>query len=95
MEEFRPLVADSTVIGAINTGVVGPGSFVRAGDGVALKPTARRAFILAYERRMGQLVRHPVFGYRISYRRVLDVQVRLLGRFLSGEIPEYPVFETR
>lgn len=95
MEEFRPLVADSTVINAINTGVVGEGDFVRAHGSVALKPRARRAFIAAYERRMDQLVRHPVFGYQISYRRVLDVQARLLGRYLSGEIDEYPEFVTR
>ena len=44
---------------------------------------------------MDQLVRHPVFGYQISYRRVLDVQARLLGRHLSGEIPYYPEFLTR
>ncbi|MEW6261676.1 MAG: CRISPR-associated endonuclease Cas1 [Thermodesulfobacteriota bacterium] len=95
MEEFRPLVADSVVIGTINTGVVGPKDFIRAGGGVALKEKARKEFILAYERRMDQLVRHPVFGYQISYRRVLEVQTRLLGRYLLGEIPEYPAFTTR
>ncbi len=44
---------------------------------------------------MDELVTHPVFGYRVSYRRVLEVQARLLGRFLSGEIPAYPGFHTR
>jgi CRISP-associated protein Cas1 len=62
---------------------------------VALKPPARKRFLLAYERRMDQLVTHPVFGYRISYRRVLEVQARLLGRVLLGEIAEYPEFRTR
>jgi CRISP-associated protein Cas1 len=95
MEEFRPIAADSTVITAVNTGVIGPSDFVRAGGGVNLKPNARKAFIAAYERRMDQLVRHPVFGYQVSYRRVLEVQVRLLGRHLSGEIPSYPEFLTR
>lgn len=95
MEEFRPLIADSTVIGAINNGVVAFGDFVRTGVGVNLKPAARKAFIAAYERRMDQLIRHPVFGYQISYRRVLEVQARLLGRHLSGEIPDYPQFLTR
>jgi CRISPR-associated protein Cas1 len=95
MEEFRPLVADSTVIGAINNGVVALGDFIRVGGGMALKPHARKAFISAYERRMDQLIRHPVFGYQISYRRVLEVQCRLLGRYLSGEIADYPEFLTR
>lgn len=95
MEEFRPLIADSTVIGVINTGVVTVSDFIKAGGGVNLKPNARKAFIQAYERRMDQLIRHPIFGYQISYRQVLEVQARLLGRHLSGEISEYPEFTTR
>lgn len=95
MEELRPIVADSTVIGAVNNGVVTPDDFVGAGGGVSLSTRARRGFIAAYERRMDQLIRHPVFGYQISYRRVLDVQARLLGRHLAGEIAEYPEFTTR
>jgi len=44
---------------------------------------------------MSQEITHPIFGYRISYRRVLEVQARLLARYLSGEIPEFPPFTTR
>lgn len=95
MEEFRPLIADSVVIGAVNNGVFTDSDFVRGPGAVALKPEARRRFLLAYERRMDQLVTHPVFGYRISYRRVVEVQARLLGRRLMGEIESYPAFRTR
>lgn len=96
MEEFRPIVADSIVLGVINGGTLGPSDFVRRGThGVGLKDHARRAVIGAYERRMDELVTHPVFGYRISYRRVFEVQTRLLARHLMGEIPEYPEFRTR
>lgn len=51
--------------------------------------------IAAFERRMDTLVTHPIFGYRISYRRVLEVQARLLARTLLGEIPRYASFCTR
>jgi CRISPR-associated protein Cas1 len=95
MEEFRPLVADSVVIGVVNNGVVRGSDFVRSPAGTALKSAARRRLILAYERRMDQLTTHPTFGYRISYRRVLEVQARLLGRMLLGELKEYPAFRTR
>lgn len=95
MEEFRPLIADSTVLQAVNNGVVGPNDFLIHPTGTSLKTPARRRFMLAYERRMDQLVTHPVFGYRISYRRVLEVQARLFARFLLGEIPNYPEFRTR
>jgi len=44
---------------------------------------------------MGHEVTHPLFGYQLSYRRLLEVQARLLIRHLSGEIPDYPNFVTR
>lgn len=95
MEEFRPVIADSVVVTAINTGVVKDKDFIRVAGAVALTPAARREFIQAYERRMDSEVTHPVFGYRVSYRRVVEVQCRLLTRWLLGEIPEYPHFLVR
>lgn len=95
MEEFRPLIADSVVINTINMGVVQQADFVRRGGAVALNSEGRSRFLLAYERRMDELVTHPVFGYRVNYRRILEVQARLLARYLMGEIPEYPEFVTR
>ena len=95
MEEFRPLIADSIVLNVVNTGVVQRSDFVGRGGAVFLSDSGRNRFMFAYERRMDELVTHPVFGYRISYRRVLEVQARLLARFLGGEIPKYPGFYTR
>lgn len=95
MEEFRPLVVDSAVLTALNNGEVGPQHFVRALGSAGLTPEGRRAFVAAFERRLSQEITHPVFGYKVSYRRVFEVQARLLGRFLTGEIPQYPSFTTR
>jgi CRISPR-associated protein Cas1 len=95
MEPFRPLIADSAVLSAINTRMVTPRDFVRAGNSVALTPDGRKAFFRAYEQRMDTLVTHPIFGYRINYRRVLEIQARLLARVLTGELGTYPVFTTR
>jgi len=95
MEEYRPIIADSVVLTAVNTGIVTAGDFIQRGPAVMLKPEARNRFLRTYESRLDALVTHPIFGYRISYRRVLEVQVRLLGRALTGEIPGYPAFTTR
>ncbi|MBF6570940.1 MAG: CRISPR-associated endonuclease Cas1 [Candidatus Binataceae bacterium] len=95
MEEFRPLVADSVVIGAINTAMVGPEDFIQVGPAVALTPKGRKGFLRAYEQRMDALVTHPLFGYRVNYRRVLEIQTRLLARVLTGEARRYVGFETR
>lgn len=95
MEEFRPLIADSTVLNCINTGVVGPRDFLKTAGACALTIDGRKRFLQAYERRMDELVTHPIFGYRMSYRRILEVQARLLGRHFLGEIPSLPAFRTR
>ena len=95
MEPFRPIVADSVVLQAINNGEVRPTDFKEAAGSVALTPGGRRKFIGAFERRLDHEVVHPLFGYRVSYRRLLEMQARLCGRFLLGEIASYPNFLTR
>lgn len=95
MEEFRPILADSVVVSMINTRAIEPKDFLRRGAGVTLNPEGRRKFLRAWERRMGDQVTHPLFGYRVSYRRILEMQTRLLARHLLGELPEYPGFRTR
>lgn len=95
MEEFRPLVADSTTITLFNNGELSEKDFVRRGLGVSLTPKGKKTVVAGYERRMKTEISHPLFGYKISYRRVLEVQTRLLARVVSGEIREYPPFCTR
>ena len=95
MEPFRPLIADSVVLQTVNNGEVRPADFRAAAGSVAISPAGRRRFIAAFERRLSHEIRHPLFGYRVSYRRLMEMQARLLGRFLLGEIPAYPNFTTR
>ncbi|MGI6683600.1 MAG: CRISPR-associated endonuclease Cas4g/Cas1g [Myxococcota bacterium] len=95
MEEFRPLLADSTVLSVINQGEIQSSDFVKAARAVSLKPAARRKLIKAYERRLDQCIAHPIFGYKVSYRKILEIQSRLLSRLLLGEITEFPAILTR
>lgn len=94
-EEFRPLIADSVAINVINNGEVRASDFVVRAGGVALTPDGRRAVIAAYERRLNTVVTHPLFGYKVTYRRVLEVQARLLAAYLMREVPAYVPFTTR
>ena len=95
MEPFRPLIADSTVLQAINNGEIRPTDFVAAAGSVSLTNDGRKRFIATFERRMSLEVTHPLFGYRLSYRRLIDIQARLLSRHLLGELPDYPNFVSR
>ncbi len=95
MEPFRPLLADSAVIQAVNNGEIRPSDFIAVAGRYALHDDARKRFIGTFERRLGQEVTHPIFGYRLTYRRLLELQARLLARHLLGELAEYPNFTTR
>ncbi len=95
MEEFRPLVTDSAVLSAFNTGMLGLDDFTIGATGCLMKDAARKAFIRAFEARMDQLVTHPILGYRASWRVMIRLQARLLGRWLRGDIPRYVGITTR
>jgi CRISPR-associated protein Cas1 len=95
MEEFRPLVAESTVLSCINNRVITERDFVRAGQAVNLSAPGRKRFFQMYEQRMSSLITHPLFDYKVSYRRALELQARLLAKALTGEIAEYVPLLTR
>ncbi len=95
MEPFRPLIADSAAITVLNNGEIQGSDFLCGAGGCALTDSGRKRYIAGFERRLAQEVTHTLFGYRISYRRLLEVQARLLIRWLAGEIPAYPLFLTR
>jgi CRISPR-associated protein Cas1 len=95
MEEMRPLVAESTVLSCINNRVITEKDFVRAGQAVNLSAPGRKRFFQTYEQRMCSLITHPLFDYKVSYRRALELQARLLAKTLTGEIAEYIPLMTR
>ena len=95
MEEFRPIIADSVAITLFNNEEISGNDFIKTRAAVTLTPNGKKAVVASYERRMQTEIVHPIFGYKISYRRVLEVQARLLARAISGEIGEYPAFCTR
>lgn len=95
MEPFRPLIVDSIVLRLWNTRSTDESDFVAIGEGVYAKDRAKRVLIEAYEHRVNELVTHAQFNYRMSYRRIFEVESRLLARHLLGELPEWQPLTTR
>lgn len=94
-EEFRPLVGDSVVLTLVNNGEVSAGDFVARAGGVALTSAGRRRVIACYERRMRTELAHPLFRYRATYRRTLEIQARLLAAVLVADVDAYRPLTTR
>lgn len=95
MEEFRPVIVDSVVQTIINNRILEEGDFVAEMGSYRLTDPARRRFLLKFEERLSQTVQHPTFDYQATYRRCLELQVRLLAKTLTGEIPIYRPFVVR
>lgn len=86
MELFRVPVVDMATVAAVNRLQFDPHSdFVRAGTQVWLNDSGRRKLIAIVERRFEDEWRHPRFGYSLSYRRHVELEVRLLEKEWSGE----------
>jgi CRISPR-associated protein Cas1 len=94
-EEFRPLLADSTVLTLVNNREISAPHFVVRAGAVTLTAEGRKTVIRAWERRMTTHVRHPMFGYEVSYRRAVELQARILAATLTGELPAYQPMVTR
>ena len=95
MEEFRPVIADSVVLALINNDMLKRADFVEELGAFRLTGPARRLFLTKWEERLSTEVQHPVFKYKATYRRCLELQVRLVAKWLTGEIPEYVPFVVR
>jgi CRISPR-associated protein Cas1 len=95
MEEFRPVIADSVVLTLLNNEMLRPEDFVVWREACQLTESGRRSFFAAYEQRKATVVTHPVYGYRMSYSRMLEVQARMLAAYVRGSVPAYTGFTVR
>jgi CRISP-associated protein Cas1 len=95
MEEFRPVIVDSVVLNIVNHRILTERDFHEELGVVYLKPDARKTFYAKFEERLQEELLHPYFQYRTDYRRCLETQVRILGKWLTGEIPVYIPLSTR
>lgn len=89
MEEFRAPIADSVVQTVVNNGEIKHNWFVGVMGAVRLRDEARKALIAAYERRMATELKHPLYDYRASWRRIVEIQARMVLGYLEGSLEHY------
>jgi len=90
VEEFRAVV-DGVILWCVNSGQVAPEDFAKGDESrpVVMSDKAKRAFILAYERRMADMILHPPSDERLTVRRCIMAQARELVRCIQKGEPEY------
>ncbi len=89
MEEFRSPVVDTLVMKLVNKKAIRPTDFTWPTDkgGVYLTGTARRLFLKRFEERMSETASHPDVAEAVSYRRIIQLQVKRYVRSLIGNQP--------
>lgn len=90
MEKFRPIIADSVALSLLNKRMLTPDDFIVELGAYRLKQERRNIFFTKFEERLNEEITHPTFGYKATYRRCIELQARLLAKYLTGEINEYP-----
>jgi len=95
MEEFRPVIVDSMVLNLLNHRMLTPNDFVVELGAYRLKDERRKVFFTQFEERLNEEITHPIFGYTVKYRRCIELQVRLVAKFLTEEIDVYQPFLVR
>ena len=97
MEEFRPLIADSTVMTLTMNRLLSPQNFMPGPPErpVILPLEHYREVLQAF----GQRLRTPVtvarLNRRTTYHRLLEYQARQLAAAIQGKTPSYEPFRTR
>lgn len=95
MEEMRTPVVDSVVLTVVNKQILRPEHFETQFGACQLTTQGRKLFLQQFEARLNTEIKHPEFGYKATYRRCLELQARLLAKYLMGEVPVYRPFQVR
>ncbi len=95
IEMFRAPVVDSVVLTLLNNRMLEYEDFEEGLGAWRLTGKGRKVFLQKFEDRMNTEIMHPIFKYKASYRRCLELQMRLLSRCLLGEFDRYRGFYTR
>jgi CRISPR-associated protein Cas1 len=95
MEEFRPLIVDSVVLTILNRRMLTRDDFHVELGAYRLKKEPRKLFLTTFEERLNEEITHPIFEQKTKYRRCIELQARLLAKYMTGEIDEYPPLVVR
>ena len=91
IEEFRAPIVDSLVAYLINSHIFSPQDFTHPDQkgGVYLEASSLKKFLKHWEDKLQTEVTHPHTGFKVSYRRCLELQVWEYIYCLMGERPSY------
>ncbi len=95
IEMFRAPIVDSVVLSLLNNRMLRPEDFEETLGTWRMTDAARRLFLQKFEERLNEEMMHPVLQKKTTYRRALEIQMRLISRWLLGELKRVREFYVR
>lgn len=96
LEEFRSIFIDALVLSLINRNSLKLMHFSFQSSGACyLNEKGRRIFLDAFFKRMRSELIHPLVNKKLTYRRIMEIQLRLVARRILGEYSKYSPFKAR
>ena len=90
-EIFKPIIVDRIIFYLLNKGIIKPKHFDRRLGGLYLKESGRRSFVEKFEERLSTTIKHRKIGKKVSYRRLIRLELYKLEKHFLGE-EEYEPF---
>lgn len=94
MEEHRSVVVDRLVLTLLNKRIIVETDFIlNPNKQLRLAPEALKRFLQSYATQLNETFFYPLQKIHTSYRKILELQVRLFARVILGEESIYQPFQ--
>lgn len=93
-EVFKPIIVDRTIFYLLNKGMLGEEHFMKELNKVYLNEKGRAIFIKEFENKLKTTIKHDKLKRKVSYRRLIRMELYKLEKHLIGE-EEYTPFIAR
>jgi CRISPR-associated protein Cas1 len=96
IEEFRAPIVESLVLYLVNTKILTAKDFAlpkEPGLPCLLSDESRKLFIHHFEQKMNSPMTHPHTGFKVDYRRCVNLQIMEMARCIKGETAQYRPME--
>jgi len=84
-EIFKPIIADRLIFSLTNKGQIQKKHFEEEAGGVLLKETGRKIFVQSFDERLKQTIQHPSLNQKVSYRRLIRLELYKIQKHLMEE----------
>ena len=90
-EIFKPVIGDRAILSAINKKIIREKDFESRLGGIILNESGKKKFLELMEERLAQTIKHSKLKRKVSYRRLIRIELYKLEKHFIGE-EEYEPF---